>query len=396
MRCLADMRRGLGVPAGLVALCLLVAAPRPGGAEPGPPGQPSEQDLSSQTAALRDAIQRAQTAEQAGRLEESLRRLDSAMLRHPGVSWRHLPAISLKKADLLARLGRSGEALALLESIAGGDRVPAAVRQRAAAAAQRIGSLARERGALRWVPVPGGSYEMGSEAGDLAAAVNERPRHTVSIAPLEVLHSEVTVRAYEACVKAGRCTPPAESMPACNWAQEGRGDHPVNCVTWEQAAAFCASADGRLPSEAEWEYVARAAGGARPFPWGAERPDCQRAVMSEGGTESAGCGALRTWPVCSKSAGDLRLGGARVCDLAGNVTEWVSDCWHRTYDGALADGAPWTTSCVGVVRATRGGSLYSPAADLRATGRSADFPGAGYDYVGFRCVRAAKRRPTQN
>lgn len=356
--------------------------PRPAAA-PALPAPPA-----GQAELLRAEIRRAHAAEQQGHPEEALRLLDAAMLRLPGVSWRHLPAISIKKAELLTQLGRLQAARSLLGSVAQGDGVPEAVRVRAAAELERAERVALEQAVLRWVRFAGGVFEMGSAAGDLAAAANERPRHSVSVAAFELLHAEVSVRSYAACVEAGGCTAPDAAAPTCNWGRPGRDDHPVNCVTWDQAAAFCASAGGRLPTEAEWEFAARGGGGERPHPWGAAAPDCQRAVLSEGGAQSAGCGALRTWPVCSKAAGGSAGGDGGVCDLAGNVAEWVADCWHRSYAGAPADSSAWTTSCVGAVRVARGGSLYSPAAELRSTSRSADFPGAGYDYVGFRCARA--------
>ena len=69
------------------------------------------------------------------------------------------------------------------------------------------------------------------------------------------LETDVTVAAYAKCVSAGACTEPAASHRACNWKTD-RGDHPINCVDWNQSIAFCKWLGGRLPTEQEWEYVA--------------------------------------------------------------------------------------------------------------------------------------------
>ncbi|MBI5244538.1 MAG: SUMF1/EgtB/PvdO family nonheme iron enzyme [Elusimicrobia bacterium] len=89
--------------------------------------------------------------------------------------------------------------------------------------------------------------------------------------------TEVTVAQYKACVDTGACAAP-DTGGSCNWGVSGRESHPVNCVDWNQAKAFSEWADGRLPSEAEWEYAARSAGKDRKYPWGDEQATCARAV----------------------------------------------------------------------------------------------------------------------
>ena len=143
----------------------------------------------------------------------------------------------------------------------------------------------------------------------------------VSLGAFEISKTEVTVAQYRACVDAGACTAPNDKsvIKACNWGHSGRDNHPVNCVDWNQATTFARWAGGRLPTGEEWTYAATSGGQSWEYPWGNEPATCDRAIMDDGGD---GCGQDRTWPVCSKPAGNSKQG---VCDLAGNVWEWTDD-----------------------------------------------------------------------
>ena len=229
---------------------------------------------------------------------------------------------------------------------------------------------------VQWVLVRGGSFAMGSRSG----ASDARPVHRVSVGTFRLSKSEVTVGQYRSCVKSGRCSSP-NSGKYCNWGRRGRSSHPVNCVDWSQARAFCSWAGGRLPSEAEWEYAARSGGKGWKYPWGDAAATCSRAVMDDGGN---GCGKDRTWPVCSKTSGNTTHG---LCDMAGNVWEWVEDCWHGSYSGAPVDGSAWTSNCSDASRVLRGGSWPDTAGNLRAALRVSYAPGNRDDDLGFRCAR---------
>jgi formylglycine-generating enzyme required for sulfatase activity len=173
---------------------------------------------------------------------------------------------------------------------------------------------------------------------------------------------EVTVAQYRRCVQAGACREPGGS-PACNWTRADRSRHPVNCVDWNQARAYCAWAGKRLPSEAEWEKAARGAR-ARAYPWGDAPPDCARAAMS-------GC-TRHTAPVGSRSPrGDSPYG---LWDMAGNVWEWVSDSHGSGPQGRA--------------RVCRGGSWQDDADELRATSRDHAAPTYRHVDLGFRCARS--------
>ncbi|MFO8071024.1 MAG: formylglycine-generating enzyme family protein [Polyangia bacterium] len=237
----------------------------------------------------------------------------------------------------------------------------------------------------------GGVFQMGSTEGGF----NEIPVHEVTVPDFEMLETEVTVSQYAACVAASVCSEPSTEYTECNWNETGYEDHPVNCVDWNQAIAFCQWIGGRLPSEAEWEYAARSEGQDITYPWGDETATCDYTMMDDGGD---GCGTGRTWSVCSKTAGNTDQG---LCDMAGNVYEWVQDVYHGLYDcdanpgqyncsvGGVAptDGSAWEDS--GSVRVLRGGSFYGGADILRAAYRLSVYPSSQSDYMGVRCAREA-------
>ena len=230
-----------------------------------------------------------------------------------------------------------------------------------------------------WIRIVGGSFQMGSNSG----MTRDKPVHTVKVGTFMMSRTEVTVAQYRKCVNAGKCSSP-KAGKRYNWDKSGRGSHPVNGVDWNQARSYCRWVGGRLPSEAEWEYAARSGGKAIKYPWGNEGPTCSRAVMDgEGGW---GCGKKSTWPVCSKASGNTSQG---LCDMAGNVWEWVEDCWHESYSGAPSHGSAWTVNCFASNRVDRGGSWRDTATAgyLRAAYRYYDPSGDHNLFLGLRCAR---------
>lgn len=114
----------------------------------------------------------------------------------------------------------------------------------------------------------------------------------------------------------------------------------------------------RLPAESEWEYAIRAGTRTR-FHWGYREEDLCRYVNSG----VCGEGWEKTAPV-----GSFRANGFGLHDMAGNVAEWVEDCWHENYDGAPADGSPWTRDGDCGRRVVRGGSYRSAYRDQSDAG----------------------------
>jgi formylglycine-generating enzyme required for sulfatase activity/thiol-disulfide isomerase/thioredoxin len=177
--------------------------------------------------------------------------------------------------------------------------------------------------------------------------------------PFDLDATEVTVDAYAECVRSGECVAPATDV-GCNWGARDRGKHPVNCVDWNQAEAFCAWAGKRLPSEDEWQRAAEGAA-SRVYPWGDSAPARQLcwASTANGGTCEVGRFA----------AGDSAQGAK---DLAGNVWEWTESCYYTTCTARVTRGGGWGDDDV---------SLF------RASARVGDAPSTRSPYVGFRCAR---------
>ena len=227
------------------------------------------------------------------------------------------------------------------------------------------------------VVIPQGSYSMGSTAPEYGRSSDEVPQHEVSIAyPLAVGIYELTFREWDICVDGGGCN--GYSPDDQGWGREWR---PVVGVSWEDAQAYLqwiSSRTGlvyRLPSEAEWEYVARAGTQAQYYVGEEITPDWANYGWNVGMT--LGVGSYRA------NAFDLH-------DMLGNVWEWVADCWNGSYDGVPTDGGAWMTGdCT--QRVLRGGSWHDSPTNLRSSNRHKEHSGTRNPNVGFRVVRNLNR-----
>ena len=232
------------------------------------------------------------------------------------------------------------------------------------------------------VEIPGGSFRMGCvSARDCRA--NEQPVHEVRVARFGLSKYEVTFEEYDRFTAA---TGRARDEVGGPWADDegwGRGRRPVINVSWELAVAYTrwlSKETGeryRLPSEAEWEYAARA-GTETVYSWGNEigrnRANCK------------GCGSRwdggQTAPVGSFSPNRWGLH-----DMHGNVWEWVQDCRNDSYRGAPTDGSAWERGDCSE-RGLRGGSwYYSFPRDLRSANRKTDTFRLRHVNSGFRVAR---------
>jgi len=229
------------------------------------------------------------------------------------------------------------------------------------------------------IHVPGDTYAMGCEVADFCLD-NSQPPHSVTLVGFYVDRTEVTVDAYSLCVIDGTCSVPEVLSSECNWAKVGRESHPMNCLSWFEAKTYCEWSGKRLPTEAEWEYAARGFDG-RLYPWGNSIATCDNAVMFQ--AEGGGCGTQLTWPVCSKPDGNSPFG---LCDMAGNVSEWVSD-WYDAYYYSDSPSNNPQGPALGTSRVNRGGGFTSQEDDLYATARFASIPSSKSADLGFRCVK---------
>lgn len=241
------------------------------------------------------------------------------------------------------------------------------------------------------VPVPAATFNMGCSVGDPACDKDEGPAGGVAVRvpAFEIDRNEVTVAEFRACVETGRCTAPLTNRRNryCNYDHPGRDDHPVNCVDWSQAVAYCEQAGGRLPREAEWERAARA-GSLSRYPWGQE-VSCKQAVLDEispGGSdrEPDGCFTDATWPVGSRPANALGL-----YDMHGNAGEWTATWYAPDAISAMYAQGDLDGPVDGRQRVVRGGSWDEDRPNLRSSFRNVKPPQQGdaiYGSIGFRCV----------
>lgn len=225
------------------------------------------------------------------------------------------------------------------------------------------------------VHVPAGWFFMGcNEAVDKQCRRNEKPAQRLYLNSFYIDALEVTARAYRRCVAQRGCTTDGLSAYAgCNWNKTQRDLHPINCVSWQQARAYCHWAGKRLPTETEWEKAARGTDG-RTYPWG-NRWSPNRANVSGGGPG-------RTTSVGWYSFGQSPY-GAR--DLAGNVWEWV----QHGYERDLYQRTRWRrtkSSATEVSPILRGGSWNDPPWDARSSSRLTSNPLSRSAYSGFRCA----------
>ena len=223
--------------------------------------------------------------------------------------------------------------------------------------------------------IPAGSFRMGDIQG--GGDSDEKPVHRVRIKAFLLGKTEVTFAQWDACVAAGGCSRrPSDE----GW---GRGSRPVINVSWkditEQFIPWLNKVTGkryRLPTEAEWEYAARA-GSETKYSWGNS--------IGRNKANCNGCGSRwdnsKTAPVASFAANAFGL-----YDMHGNLWEWTQDCWNGSYKGAPSDGTAWLSGKCSR-RVLRGGSWGLNPDLLRSAYRGGNTAGSRYYSYGFRVSR---------
>jgi formylglycine-generating enzyme required for sulfatase activity len=218
------------------------------------------------------------------------------------------------------------------------------------------------------VVIPAGSFTMGSdEAWD-----DEKPPHRVNVQAFAISRTEVTQAQWKAVMGSN-----PSRFSSCG------DDCPMESVSWNDLQEFIRRVNRqtgktyRLPSEAEWEYAARAGSSTR-YSFGDSSSQLGDYAWHEA---NSGGKTQRT--------GQKRPNSFGLHDMHGNVREWVQDCWEGNYRGAPTDGSAWTRSCAQDRRVVRGGSWNdSHPSIFRSTTRASHLADARNSHVGFRLVRS--------
>lgn len=269
------------------------------------------------------------------------------------------------------------------------------------------------------VAIRPGRFQMGSPENEAERANREGPQHPVAITrPFAISRCEITVGQFrqfvqeanyqtvaekngKGCSVWNTATRQSEQQPDRNWKNPGfaqHDDHPVVCVSWHDVQQYVrwlsqrTGAQYRLPTEAEWEYAARA--GTRTARFYDDNKQCDyangagREVQSIAGSDRivADCqdAYVYTAPVASFAENPFGL-----FDMLGNAWEWTQDCWHDNYQNAPADSSAWLEAGGGdcTRRLVRGGSWYGSPQFLRSASRGIFNTEDADDDLGFRVAR---------
>ncbi|MEK7264126.1 MAG: formylglycine-generating enzyme family protein [Bacteroidota bacterium] len=237
--------------------------------------------------------------------------------------------------------------------------------------------------------VEGGTYEMGSNESD-----NEKPVHRVTVSDFYIGKYEVTIGEFKKFIDATNYQTDAdkkgssyiwtgskwEERNGVNWRDDVNGNtqtamhHPVIHVSWNDAAAYCKWAGGRLPTEAEWEYAARGGNKTRGYTYSGS-DDIDNVAWYAGNSGS------KTHTVGTKQPNELG-----IYDMTGNVWEWCSDWYGENYYSSSPQNNPQGPSS-GSFRVFRGGSFYADDYYCRVADRGYITPVPRYYNFGFRLSR---------
>ncbi len=250
----------------------------------------------------------------------------------------------------------------------------------------------RSQDGMIMVFVPAGAFTMGSPAGE--GGDDEVPQHKVTLEGYWIDRTEVTNSQYQVFVTATG----HEEPTTCDWGEPTYGDevysnHPVVCVSWEDARQYCEWAGARLPTEAEWEKAARGTD-RRTYPWGSSFNGnltnyCDANCEGSQKDTAVNDGYARTAPVGSYPLGVSPYG---AFDMAGNVWEWVSD-WYKFYYYLSSPELNPQGPDSGQFKILRGGSWYGFYTNERVTFRATITLDNRNSVTGFRCVVSSSSPP---
>jgi formylglycine-generating enzyme required for sulfatase activity len=279
--------------------------------------------------------------------------------------------------------------------------------------ALKAGDVFRECGGCpEMVVIPVGAFQMGSPETEKDRLDNEGPLHRVTIKPFALGKFELTVEQFATFADDTKhdtgtvCDVWQDGQwaerPGYNWRRPNfpqTGTHPAPCLSWDDAKAYLAWLSRktghtyRLPTEAEWEYAARA-GSSRRFHFGEDDADYCRYGNGVDATAFADVPGVKGWSALpcrdgyafTAPVGSFAPNAFGLHDTHGNVFEWVEDCWHDDYKDAPADGLAWLTGDCSQ-RVQRGGAWGYPREYLRIAVRGRQSQGYRYINAGVRVAR---------
>ncbi len=267
---------------------------------------------------------------------------------------------------------------------------------------------------LNMVEIPGGRFLMGSPETEAERSDRESPQHEVALREFFMGMYTITQAQWGAIARLAPVSQEIDSYPA----QFEGENHPVEKVSWKDAAEFCARLsretrrDYRLPTEAEWEYACRASplliadiftagdevgGASTPF-------YCGETITTDlanydGTNEKYGAygrGVKGIYRKKTTAVGSFPANAFGLYDMHGNVWEWCADHWHDNYADKPKEltqegNIPWLLDDTEALRSLRGGSWGGNPRSCRSASRSNDRPGVRLNFIGFRVVCRAAR-----
>jgi formylglycine-generating enzyme required for sulfatase activity len=221
-----------------------------------------------------------------------------------------------------------------------------------------VQTVVNSKDGLTYVWIQPGSFTMGCSAGDGECDGDEKPTHRVRITKgFWIGQTPVTQVSYQR----------VKGTNPSNFKGDNR---PVEQVTWNEAVGYCSAAGGRLPTEAEWEYAARAG------TTGERYGDADQIAWYSGNSDNQTHDTKQKQP-----------NGWGLYDMLGNVRQWIAD-WYGSYSGE--EQTDPRGASMGDAKVLRGGSWAGKPSNLRASGRFRDAPMNKFAYAGFRCVASLK------
>lgn len=272
------------------------------------------------------------------------------------------------------------------------------------------------------VRIPSGTFMMGSPETEVGHLGHEGPQHQVTIAPFVISRTEISVGQFRQFVqdqdyhqgKDYRTTAEQngkgcwvwntkkkqeEKLPQRYWKNPGfeqSNNHPVVCVSWDDAQAYVVwlshrtGLNYRLPTEAEWEYAARAGTRTAHFYQADRQCDYANGAGQEAKSIASFLANCADGYVYTASVARFRPNPFDLFDMLGNVMEWTQDCWHENYNHAPTNGSAWLDANGGDCnrRMVRGGSWVNIPRVLRSARRDWGGTGGASSTLGFRIARA--------